>query len=101
MRIDKVVDYVDMLRMSYICDPMDTGCNRTYDENDSWCKNCDTWYEAMAETTHCVELQVPENPLFKDEEYFCPKCGKPVHRDSPDDPIVMYCRYCGKAINWF
>lgn len=98
MKIKEAIDWIDIARMGYICDPNECGFEKGGDP----CKvfHCDEIHDALVMAMDTLKKQTPKKPtrtykiLGVVVEGFCAVCEESVLTEWD------YCPNCGQAIDW-
>ena len=100
MTIQEAINFVDIARMNYICDPHECGLEKGKDPCTAF--HCDEMHDALVMAIEALEKQTPKNAELETEEgeyaiFLCPNCKRIFHNHI-DEP--QYCDECGQAISW-
>lgn len=113
MTTQETINFVDIARMGYICDPHECGLEKGGD----LCKafHCDEIHDALAMAIEALKKQIPQKPIKKkftfaltphferlQEFYACPVCGNRVEVEDNEGYATEHyptC-VCGQRIDW-
>lgn len=105
MKIKDAIDWIDIARMGYICDPNDCGLEKDGDTCRAF--HCDEIHDALVMAMDAIEKQTPKKPKWG---HHCPNCENwlqvpEILRAEYKELCIeccypKYCPNCGQQIDW-
>lgn len=97
MKIKDAIDWIDIARMGYICDPNECGLEKGGD----LCRvfHCDEIHDALVMAIEVLEKWIPKKHIGEGNIKYCGKCGKIIGTNI-DIGKIKFCPFCGQHIDW-
>lgn len=95
----EAIKWVDIARISYICDPKECGLEKGKFPCSKM--NCDEIHDALSMAKEALEKQIPKKPIRGEYGHAeCAVCGSILESFCGDLEKYPFCSECGQSLDW-